>query len=87
MLTSTTAAAHASTNGMLKRSTSLLCTCMRAQSLENKPSGVRFLVGHKICLTHILASPSIDTKGAPSIDSLLSPQHSSREAEECYTLQ
>ena len=26
-------------------------------------------VSYKICLTHILASPSIDGKGAPSIDS------------------
>ncbi|KAF3569113.1 hypothetical protein DY000_02016117 [Brassica cretica] len=32
-------------------------------------------VGHKICSSRILASPSIDTKGAPSIDSPSSPRH------------
>ncbi|KAF3525105.1 hypothetical protein F2Q69_00046226 [Brassica cretica] len=46
----------------------------RAQSLKNKPIGVRFLVGHQICSASILASPSIDTKDAPSIDSPSSPR-------------
>ncbi|WZZ60397.1 hypothetical protein YC2023_060504 [Brassica napus] len=31
-------------------------------------------VGHKICSAHILASPSTDGKGAPSIDSPSSPR-------------
>ncbi|KAF2574673.1 hypothetical protein F2Q70_00001972 [Brassica cretica] len=30
-------------------------------------------VGHKICSDHIMASPSIDTKGAPSIDTKGAP--------------
>uniref|UniRef100_M4F1C9 Intermembrane lipid transfer protein VPS13-like C-terminal domain-containing protein n=1 Tax=Brassica campestris TaxID=3711 RepID=M4F1C9_BRACM len=34
----------------------------------------KFLVGLEICLVHVLASPSIDGKGAPSINSPSSPR-------------
>ena len=40
----------------------VICDCLLAS------------VGHKICSAHILASLSIDRKGAPSIDSPSSPR-------------